>query len=377
MIRLLTILYLGISASVLAFETDDAGNRQVMANEVFYKANTVHDYKLKPDDGAAWDTYASLDADANGEVSFAEFLAGADLPYPGWDGEVTRNIIYKRVGDETLLLDVYEPLVKKYKKAPVFYYTHGGGWTGGRKELTGAEQPLFEMLSREGFVCVSVMYRLVKMWNPEDPVLMRDGVVDCRDGLRFLKKHQDELGIDADRIVVFGSSAGGHIAQLLTLSAEDDFLGDPALAGYKVKPIAGISWFGPSDCRDTKLFVTEGLEDKFAPDHWAKRITKAPTFSYASADARTRQMIEEVSPVCYLKKQSVPLLHIQGDQDDIISPNHAHHLQRMAQACGAPVQIQMVKGAGHGWWAPGIDPDRKAVERMTVEFALKQAGGRN
>jgi acetyl esterase/lipase len=344
-----------------------------MANEAFYKANTVADYSLRPDDGAAWEQYRHLDKDANGEVGFEEFLAGADLPYPAWDGEVQRNIVYKRVNGEAQLLDVYEPRVKKYDAAPVLVYVHGGGWSGGRKELSGAIKPVFEALSSEGFTCVSVMYRLVKMWDADDPVLMRDCVVDCRDSLRFLKKNEAALGIDADRIVVMGDSAGGHITQLLTLSGADDFKGDPSLYAFRVSPAGGISWYGPSDFRDTQLFVTDDLEDKFKPDHWGNRITKTDELDYAAAGEKTKQMVDEVSPVVYLKKTSAPLLHIHGDQDAVISPNHAHHLQKEARRIGAPVTVQMVQGAGHGWWASDIKPGRKAVEQMTVDFALKHA----
>lgn len=375
-IRSICALLVIAAGSAFGFEIDDAANRRVMANEVFYKANTIADYKLMPDDGAAWTKYKHLDADANGVVSFEEFFAGADLPYPNWDGEVKRNIVYKRTGDKTLLLDVYKPLVKKMDKAPVFVYVHGGGWSGGRKEPSGAIQPIFESLSKEGFVCVSVMYRLVKMWDPSDPVLMRDCVVDCRDSLRFLKKYEKELGIDAERIVVFGDSAGGHITQLLTFSSADDFKGAAELYDYKVGPVAGISWYGPSDFRDTSLFQTKDLKDKFKPDHWGNRITKASQLNYAEASSEAQQMVDEVSPVIYLEKTSAPLLHIHGDQDVVVSPNHAHHLQKAASEVSAAVRVQMVLGAGHGWWAQGIYPDRKAIEGMTVDFAIKHAGGR-
>lgn len=372
MVKVIPMLLVVSAAS--AFEVDDAKNRKVMANEVFFKANTVADYKLKPDDGKSWDKYKHLDSDLNGEVNFGEFLDQAELPYPKWSGEVIRNIVYKRVDGDAQLLDVYAPLVKKYKKAPVFVYVHGGGWTGGTKELSGAVRPLFEALSKEGFVCVSVMYRLVKMWDQDDPVVMRDCVVDCRDSLRFLKKYEAKLGIDADRIVVMGNSAGGHLAQLLTFSDANDFRGDSLLSIFKARPVAGISWYGPSDFRDTQLFVTDKLDDKFPPDHWAKRITKAEAFAYTSADDLTKRMIDEVSPICYLKKTNPPLLHLHGNQDVVISPNHAQHLKVCAKAVGAPVDVIMVKGAGHGWWNANIEPDQKTIEKICVEFALQHAG---
>lgn len=361
-------------ATSFALETDDAYNRGVMAGGAFYGADKTRDWKLTEADGKGWTTHQAADTDHNGEITFEEFVEGADLPYPAWKGEVTRNVVYKRVNGEPVLLDIYEPLVKKFEKAPVFYYTHGGGWSGGAKEFGEAERPLFEALSREGFVCVSVMYRLVKTWDANDEVLMRDCLEDCRDGLRFLKKHEKELVLDMDRVVVFGSSAGGHIAQLVTFSPADAFVGDPALAQYQAKVAAGISWYGPADFRDTQLFATDGLDDAFAPDHWAKLITKEDTFNYEAADADTRRVIEELSPVWWLKKESAPLLHIHGDKDVVISPNHAAHLKKKAKATGAQVEVIMVKGAGHGWWAQGIEPNRKMIEEMCIEFARAHGG---
>ncbi|VGO19213.1 alpha/beta hydrolase [Pontiella sulfatireligans] len=352
-------------------KTDDAYNRGIKANNAFVKADKTRDYKLSETDGAAWQKYGNLDADQDGFVSFDEFVVGADLPDPKWDGTVTRNVVYKRAGNETLLMDIYAPRKPVDGKAPVFYYTHGGGWVGGNKEIGGDIQPLFDQLSDQGFVCVSVMYRLVKMWNPKDDVLMRDCVVDCRDGLRFLKQHEEELDVDMNRVVVFGSSAGGHLAQLLTFSGADDFAGDPALAKYKVELAAGVSWFGPSDFRDNNLFDYQGPDRKFAPDHWSRYINKSQHFNYGKEDAAVRKMTEELSPVWWLKNDNAPLLHIHGDQDFVIPPQHAAHLKEKAADCGADVTVQMVRGAAHGWWNAGIEPSQDEVVQMTVDFAME------
>ena len=355
-----------------AFETDDAYNREIRANQAFVKADQTRDYKLSEADGESWTTYGNLDLDGDGVVTIQEFLAGADLPDPVWNGKVLRNVVYKRAGTETCLMDIYEPRCPGEGKAPVFYYIHGGGWSGGSKEISGDIQRVMEQLSDRGFVCVSVMYRLVKAWNPDDPVLMRDCAVDCRDGLRFLKQHEEELNMDMDRVVAFGASAGGHLAQLMTYSGANEFSGDSALRGHAVEVAAGISWFGPSDFRKECLFEWEGPGNKFSVGHWARFIAKTDRFDYDSEDPRLQQMAEEVSPVWWLKKDSAPLLHIHGDQDSVIPPHHAAHLKEHAEACGADVTVQIVQGAGHGWWAPGIEPDQKAIVQMTVDFAEEQ-----
>ncbi|MBL7077091.1 MAG: alpha/beta hydrolase [Kiritimatiellae bacterium] len=342
-------------------------------NNAFVKGETTGDWKLSEADGESWGKYGSLDANQDGAVSFEEFSSGVELPALKWDGKVTRNVVYKRAGSETLLMDIYEPRQPTDGKAPVLYYTHGGGWSGGSKEISGDIQRVFEHLTDRGFVCVSLMYRLVKMWNPKDTVRMRDCVVDCRDGLRFLKKHEHELNIDMTRVVAFGSSAGGHLAQLLTFSGADDFPGDDTLHSHKAEVAAGISWFGPSDFRDTSLFEWSGSNKKFSSDHWARLITKSKTFDYETAEPDVRRMTEELSPIWWLRKDSAPLLHIHGDKDFVIPPQHAEHLKKAAERCDADVTVQMVTGAGHGWWTPGIEPDRSTVIRMTVNFAQTRA----
>ena len=107
-----------------------------------------------------------------------------------------------------------------------------------------------------------------------------------------------------NNVVVFGQSAGGHIAQLLTWSGADTFKGDSALKSYSVKPVAGISWFGPSDFRKSDLFIpSEGIKQNYSPDHWANRITKS-SHIYEDTDKETIELLKEVSPVAYLNAAS-------------------------------------------------------------------------
>jgi hypothetical protein len=47
-------------------------------------------------------------------------------------------------------------------------------------------------------------------------------------------------------------------------------------------------------------------------------------------------------------------------------------LKKKAKSAGAPVEIQVVRGAGHGWWDKGIEPDKKTIEANTVEYILNR-----
>lgn len=104
---------------------------------------------------------------------------------------------------------------------PGIYHLHGGGMIIGDR-FTGADEYLSWVMEFDAVV-VSVEYRLA----PENPD--PDPVDDSYAGLVWMADHADELGIDVDRIVVGGASAGGGLAAGVALKARD--LGTPTLAG--------------------------------------------------------------------------------------------------------------------------------------------------
>lgn len=134
---------MGMAVFTQAFEIDDTYNHCIKANNAFVKAEETGDWKLSEADGEGWKQYSSLDADGDGFVSFEEFVAGADLPDREWKGTVTRNVVYKQTETEKCLMDIYAPRKPGESKAPVFYYNHGGGWSGGNKEISGDIQQVF------------------------------------------------------------------------------------------------------------------------------------------------------------------------------------------------------------------------------------------
>ncbi|WP_372798663.1 alpha/beta hydrolase fold domain-containing protein [Pontiella sp.] len=283
-----------------------------------------------------------------------------------WAGETLLDVTYKQVGKRPLKLDIYLPPSGKPEKAPLLYYVHGGGWAAGSKDKGGLPlmRPVFEQVAEKGWVCVSIDYRLCRK---NSGVLMRDCVVDAMDGLRFLKRHAQQYGIDPDRIVVWGDSAGGQLAQMLTLADPKLFPGDEALAGFDVVPKAGISWYGPTDFTDLNLFKTD-LSDK-NPDRFGFRIT--------GRDGGFEMFPEEykaMSPYYWIKKESPPLLLLQGDTDSTIPFAHAPHLKNKADQIGADVEMVIVKNAGHNWRKAGGSPEPGVdeIQRITAAYAVRQ-----
>lgn len=121
--------------------------------------------------------------------------------------EPARKVVYKSASGRDLHLHVFEPEAHAATdKRAAFLIVHGGGWTGGnaRKFYTIADH-----FARRGMVGICLEYRLVRA---DSGVTVFDCVRDGRSAVRFLRRHAAEFGIDPDRIVVGGGSAGGHVA---------------------------------------------------------------------------------------------------------------------------------------------------------------------
>lgn len=278
------------------------------------------------------------------------------------NGERQLEVVYKKVGRKELKLDLYYPTVKRSEKCPVVVFTHGGGWAAGNryKAASGSFAVVFQRLIKEGFAVAPVTYRLAKT---DSNVAIRDCVIDCKDAIRYLAKNSEALGIDPKRMCVMGDSAGGHIAQMLLLASAEELPGDKELASFSYSMLAGVSWYGPCDFEKTDLFNHDDrvdFRDRFGP-----RILGSDT---GPSDKLKRY--REVSPINYLSKDSPSLLLIQGDKDTTIPVKHAHYMKQKADAIKAPVEIMIIKNAGHNWRKvdADIEVSRAVIIERTVQF---------
>lgn len=119
----------------------------------------------------------------------------------------TRKIVYKKIADRELSLHVFQPESwKASDKRACFITIHGGGWTGMGPERMYAFADHFAKL---GLVSISVQYRLA---SAKTNTTVFDCVKDVRSAVRYVKAHANELGIDPNKIIASGGSAGGHLA---------------------------------------------------------------------------------------------------------------------------------------------------------------------
>lgn len=118
-----------------------------------------------------------------------------------------------------LTLSVFAP-EKQTSDVPGIYWIHGGGMIMG--DRFGAGDAL-DLAQSSGAVVVSPEYRLA----PENP--SPAPIDDCYAGLLWFAEHARELGVDPERLILAGGSAGGGLAAATVLRIRDE--GGPTLAG--------------------------------------------------------------------------------------------------------------------------------------------------
>jgi acetyl esterase/lipase len=274
------------------------------------------------------------------------------------------DIVYKTTATGELHLDLFYPATELVGAYPLVVYTHGGGWAAGSKNKAQGRSNIAQTVrgfTEAGFCVAAVQYRLCKNGDTS----IRDCVTDSMDAVRYLAKHGEALHLDSTRVFTYGDSAGGQLAQMLLLTQPDDFPGAAELAGQRYTMLGGVSWYGPCDFEKTDLFNHDGRA-KFR-DRFGARVLKSGT-----PPADKLGLYREVSPVNYLRKESPPLLMIQGDQDTTIPVHHAYYMQEKAKACAAPVELLIVKNAGHNWRevdAP-IEPSHDVIIQSTVDYLV-------
>ena len=149
----------------------------------------------------------------------------------GFDFTLTNDIHYvsQKLDEVTTAqtLDVYKP--NTIALAPVILYVHGGAWAFGDKKDVHVKPNYF---THNGFAFVSINYRL--RWDYK----IYDQVVDLVSAIEWIQENGAEFGLDADRIVMMGHGAGGHLVSLVM--TDSSYLRAEGLSGKGVKAVVSI-----------------------------------------------------------------------------------------------------------------------------------------
>jgi acetyl esterase/lipase len=238
-----------------------------------------------------------------------------------------KDIEYAKAGETRLLLDFY-PVEKQ--SGPLIVYIHGGAWRGGSKN----EMPL-KGLVEAGSPCVSVEYRL------STAAKFPAQAHDIKAAIRYLRAEAKNLKIDASKIVVAGSSAGGHLAAVIGVSnGVKELEGDLGSHTDQSSDVQGIiSFFGGSDLTT--------ILNQSTPKALEMRVPALELLLGGKPDEQ-KDLARLASPVFHVDKNDPPLLLFHGDQDPQMPVNQSLELEGAYEKAGAKVRLKIVHGAGHG-----------------------------
>ena len=172
--------------------------------------------------------------------------------------------VYKQSGGKPQEMEIYFPPNHDPAKVkvPGLILFHGGGWSGG---TLSQFRNACEYFANRGLVTATVNYRMLDKVEaaklPKGETRKRVCITDAKTAIRWFKQHAEELGIDPQRVITGGGSAGGHISVLATLNPG---LNDPADRTEVDTSVVAYILFNPAfagdDHQDSEVDVLRFLK---------------------------------------------------------------------------------------------------------------------
>ncbi len=258
---------------------------------------------------------------------------------------------------EAQYIDLYVP--ESEEPVPLFVLIHGGGFAFNDAQSRQA-QFMYRYFRDHGFACASVNYRL------STEAAYPAAVCDVKAAVRYLCSVSDEYGIDADRIAVWGESAGGYLSSMCALSAPDAYsdtlcIGETEEKRFEMPAFdALVDYYGCIDFESMRgNFAEEGLIPWISTvaNGWAIGVTG----EYGSleefwirknyADWGDEEKIE-ASPLqrAMRRENENPALRtliVHGDADITVSHLQSVELYEALKANGEDVTLKLVPKCKH------------------------------
>ena len=240
-----------------------------------------------------------------------------------------RNIEYAQHSGTKLTGDLYLP--KGVAKAPLIIAVHGGGWQNGSPAVF---KYWGSFLAKKGYGLFAIKYRLGKAG------LYPGAVYDVKAAIQFARANGADLGIDPERIGLWGDSAGGHLVSLVGLAADQfssEYRDDPyAAAPAQVKTV--VSFYGIYD------MLAQWQHDQIARprDQIAEKFL-------GTSPMQNRRVYFDSSPMSYatIDRNRARFLLVNGTADDMVDPAQAQAFQTALNQAGIFVRRIVIPGAGH------------------------------
>jgi acetyl esterase/lipase len=251
----------------------------------------------------------------------------------------TKSFTYKKMKQVALEIVVHFPLGwKASDKRPAIVFFFGGGWQNGK--IDQFESQATHLASR-GMVAARADYRV----KSRHGVTPKECVEDAKSAVRWMRQHAATLGVDPDRIVAAGGSAGGHLAACTALTPGLDAAGENTKVSSQPNALV---LFNP-------VLRFAGIPDLM------QRIGNDEALGKA------------LSPTLHLKKDSPPTLIFFGTADRLAPMGDA--FMKKSKELGHRAELFTAEGQSHGFFnrPPWLEKTTQRMDEFLVSIGYIQA----
>ncbi|HEY3372986.1 MAG TPA: alpha/beta hydrolase [Prolixibacteraceae bacterium] len=242
---------------------------------------------------------------------------------------LAEKILYKNTPQEAMYLYLLRPMGNAKKALPAIVYFTGGGWVNGNVE---GQIPNAAWFRDHGMIGIEADYR-VKSRHGTSPV---ECIQDAKSAIRYVRAHARELGIDPNRIIAAGGSAGGHLAVCTLIDGGDAPNEDLTISS---KPNA-LVLHNP--------VLGEGFGKEFFDTH------------------------PEYSPILHIQKGWPPTILSNGTKDKTTPLEVAEKFTRLMKEAGNTCELISVQDADHSCDWPVSNPNFLPNMRRMTHFLKEQ-----
>lgn len=233
---------------------------------------------------------------------------------------------YKSIGDVELKLWIFEPAgFDTSDRRPAIVFFFGGGWRAGSP---GQFESHCRYLAEQGMVAITADYRVLSRHGTKAIQCVQDG----KSAIRWIRSNADRLGVDPDRIVAAGGSAGGHVAACTALIPGLD---EPDESADVSSVPNALALFNPA----LMLAPIDGVTVA------NKRLI--------GLRARTGVEPKQISPIHHVRPDLPPTIIFHGDSDGTVPFESVQHYSRLAVAADNRCELATYENQGHGFFNRG------------------------
>lgn len=233
-----------------------------------------------------------------------------------------------------LKMDLMLPFAGSKDKRPLLVWVCGGGFVTMERS---AYIPWLSWFARNGYVVASIEYRLSNSAHFPAPI------EDAKKSIRYLRAHADEFGIDPERVVIGGESAGGNVASMVgvTNGLAEFEKGEHLEQSSSVSAV--INYYGPTTLekpkRDRKSFEGVPLPDTTASSNSIQYLGFNPEEDRERAEKATAQF--------YVNQNTVPFFMAHGTGDLLVDISASDEFYDVLVDNHVPVEYYRIQGATH------------------------------